>query len=135
MRWTFPLCQLIFASLTLFDANAQTAAIEGGWHQISSNAGRCDRCTVDVRTADNGFFVSANNGWTATVMAQDTGSTILAVGQGRWKVGHGGSYSGEGFLIRLETGGDRLRMEMRVPDRSGGIRAVKAIFERNRTPR
>ncbi len=132
MRLAVPKFFLFYAVLSMSAVSAQTSAINGNWLQITSNAGSCDSCYIDISNANPGLFISASNGWAATVMGQDTGGDILAIGQGRWKQGRGGAYGGQGFLVKFETLDRQLHMEMRVPDKSGRVRVIQAIFVRNR---
>ena len=75
----------------------QAESILGEWQQIATNAGACPTCRIAFRTGGRGIVVSANNGWTATLVR--TGPTDLT-GDGRWDTQGRGWPTGRAFTIR-----------------------------------
>jgi hypothetical protein len=115
---------LALAPLAL-TASAASAGFCGNYVQVSSNAGNCPTCRLQI--ADNPeirkYFVEASNGWSAELRWVDrTGER--ANGSGQWKSNAGGSYAGKRFRMSMSQQGKSLSMAMSV----GGGGTVNARF-------
>jgi hypothetical protein len=83
--------------------------------------------TLDQTTL--ALTVTANNGWSATVVAKQNGDLIAATGNGRWS-SLSTPLAGKAFSVEFIVRDARLFMTMRV-DRGGGPRRiVKGVFGR-----
>jgi opacity protein-like surface antigen len=109
-------------------AAAQSDLLYGDWRQLRSNAGPCPTCKISIDGIDQ-LTVSANNGWSATVVASERNGQVAATGSGRWR-GTKNPVDGTSFGIELELRGDRLHMTMRIDAGAAAPRIVRAVFER-----
>lgn len=122
-----------FLALTfgfLFQANADQSAFAGSWQQIASNAGLCEKCRLTIEQQGAVVRVTANNGWFAVVETEGDGKSQTVRGIGRWKHGHGGSYSSAPFNIQLTLTDGQLYMNMTVPMANRPTRVIRAVFDR-----
>jgi len=104
-------------------------SLQGEWHQIVSNAGKCADCRIVVGSNGEDFTVTSNNGWSATVRQSFQGKPFVA-GKGIWEPNVTGVYRGKAFYLNLGMKDDKLLMLMTVPGQDGTLRNIKAIFER-----
>jgi hypothetical protein len=109
-------------------ARAEVGALIGAWQQISSNAGKCPTCQIAIDGIGS-LSVTANNGWSATVIEGERGGNPAATGAGRWRV-QGGDLDGKTFDVDFELHGDRLTMTMRIDAGRGSRRVVRAVYGR-----
>jgi hypothetical protein len=110
-------------------ADADDALAVGAWQQIESDAGVCPRCRIAIHRHGRSLRVTANNGWTATLVAQDSGSATLAGGVGSWS-DRAGIMAGKRFDVHFAVKGERLYMTMLVDIGNGSRHAVHAVFGR-----
>ena len=105
---------LALAPLAL-TATAASAGFCGNYVQVSSNAGNCPTCRLQI--ADNPeirkYFVEASNGWAAELRWVDRNGQ-QANGSGQWKSNAGGSYAGKRFRVSMSQQGRSLSMAMAV---------------------
>ena len=126
MTFNFKFSGIILASAlaTLSLSKPAQAGFCGNYIQISSNAGNCDTCRLQI--ADNpeteSYFVTANNGWEAE-LTWSHGDEQMAIGTGSWKRNVGHSLAGKSFDIDLNQQERRLNMIMSLPG-SGPIKAT-----------
>jgi hypothetical protein len=104
-------------------------SLQGEWHQLASNAGECADCRVVVERNGPDFTVKASNGWSAIVRPSFQERASVA-GKGSWQPNFGGVYGGKAFYLNLGIVGDTLLMIMTVPGPNGGLRNIKATFEK-----
>lgn len=92
----------------------------GRWRQISSNAGQCTTCSINVFRGDSYFRIKANNGWTATLWPSEPSAPEGSLqGIGEWSSSAGGLYAGRKFRIELINDEGFLRMTMVVSPLAG----------------
>lgn len=123
-------CFLALTFGSLFQASADQPGFAGNWQQIASNAGLCDKCRLTIEQQGAVVRVTANNGWFAVVETEGGGKSQTVRGIGRWKHGHGGSYSNAPFNIHLTLTDGQLYMNMTVPIANRPTRVIRAIFDR-----
>lgn len=123
-------CFLALTFGSFFQASADQSGFAGNWQQIASNAGRCDKCRLTIEQQGAVLRVTANNGWFAVVETKGGGKSKTVRGIGRWKHGHGGSYSNAPFNIHLTLTDGQLYMNMTVPMANKPTRVIRAIFDR-----
>src|SRR4051794_7509401 len=80
-------------------ARAQSESIEGPWQQIQSNAGACPTCRLAIAPDGARLIVTANNGWSATVIARPLGDVVEASGTGRWSSAVTGALAGRALHV------------------------------------
>lgn len=132
MRWLAFVLLVAITSICPFVASAGSTSLQslmGEWHQIASNAGDCADCRILVEKNDSDFTVKASNGWTAIVRPSFQRRVSLA-GKGSWESNFGGIYGGKPFYLNLGIVGDKLLMLMTVPAPNGGMRNIKATFDK-----
>src|SRR5690242_7153108 len=88
-------------------ARADDALAGGAWQQIESDAGACPKCRITIDRRGQSFHVTANNGWTATLVAQESGGATQAGGVGRWS-DRAGVLAGKHFEVQFAVKGQRL---------------------------
>lgn len=108
-------------------AAAQADQLLGVWQQIGSNAGNCPTCRISINQTTSALTVSANNGWSATVVANR--DMIAATGNGRWD-SRRRPLADKAFSVHFIVRDARLYMTMVVYSESGAKRTVKGVFER-----
>ncbi len=123
-------CFLALTFGSSFQANADQSAFAGNWQQIASNAGLCEKCHLTIEQQGAVLRVTANNGWFAVLETKSGGKSKTVRGMGRWKHGHGGSYSNAPFNIHLTLTDGQLYMNMTVPMANKPMRVIRAIFDR-----
>jgi hypothetical protein len=116
------------ATGTATSAAAQSDLLSGDWRQVRSNAGPCPTCKISIDGIDQ-LNVSANNGWSATVVASERNGQVAATGSGRWR-GTKHPVDGTSFAIEFELRGDRLHMTMRIATGTAAPWVVRAVYER-----
>src|SRR5882762_2751986 len=94
-------------------AAAQDDQFLGVWQQIESNAGKCPACQISIDQTTSALTVTANNGWSATVVANQKGDLIAATGNGRWS-SRSIPLAGKAFSVDLVVRDARLYMTMFV---------------------
>lgn len=119
----------IWGSLAQADPSA-LQSLSGEWHQVFSNAGKCDDCRVTVKMNGQNLTVTANNGWSAILQPTSFQGKTFVAGKGSWKPGFGGTYEGKPFFLNLGIVDDRLLIVMTVPSPDGKLRNIKATFEK-----
>ncbi|MBP0616032.1 hypothetical protein [Jiella mangrovi] len=124
----FMLCLIVQTSGI---AHAQTADFVGHWRQVSSNAGDCPRCSLDVVASRREITVKASNGWSAELAVQFEQRVAAAAGKGTWREGAGGSYGGLAFSVLFQLVDGRLHMQMMVPRPDGRTSRIEAVYERS----
>jgi len=125
-------CLVILALFAIapLPVRAQSDPIEGPWQQIQSNAGACPTCRLAIEPDGQRLVVTANNGWSATVVARPHGDAVDASGNGRWSQGVGGTLAGKAFHVEFVLKQQRLHMSMTM-DMAGGRRwIVRAMYGR-----
>lgn len=110
-------------------AGAEPVSLQGKWHQVASNAGKCSDCSILVEWTGSNFTVTANNGWSAIVQP-DPGGKAAALGKGNWKPSFGGAYGGRPFLLHLGIVNGKLLMIMTVPKPDSSVSHINAVFEK-----
>lgn len=133
MRFVLALLLFALASFSPLRAYAEQSSLEGEWHQITSNAGKCADCRISIEENETDFTVTANNGWSAVVRTS-LDEKKAALGHGSWKPDFGGPYGGMPFLLRLGVVDGRLLMVMTVTKANGSVTHIKAVFERTMLP-
>jgi len=121
-------------SVTSVTAQAEPASskfLQGEWHQVASNAGKCADCRIVIGQSGEDFTVKANNGWSAVVRRSSKRKLAFMVGKGSWDSNFGGVYGGRTFSLKIGMKGDSLLMLMKVPGRSD----VKSIFKKETSSR
>ena len=104
--------------------------LRGGWQQVESNSGRCPTCLISIMKAMDGFSITANNGWTASIKPQPDRDGVTATGRGQWIVRRPTTVEQKTFECRFVLRGDRLYMTMTILNENGSRQIVKAVFER-----
>jgi hypothetical protein len=111
-------------------AQAQSDSIDGPWQQIQTNAGACPTCRLAIEADGPRLIVTANNGWSATLVARPRGDIVDASGTGRWSSAVGGAMAGKPFHLDVVLKEQRLHLTMTM-DMAGGRRwTVKAVYGR-----
>jgi hypothetical protein len=110
-------------------AAAQADQLLGVWQQIESNAGKCSTCQISIDQRTPALTVTANNGWSATVVASQKGDLIAATGGGRWS-SRSKPLAGQVFSVEFIVRDARLYMTMLVDSGSGRRQIVKSVFGR-----
>lgn len=118
----------IATALISMPARAQVETMAGPWQQISSNAGPCPTCQLSI-AGIGALSVTANNGWSASIVEQRRDGLPAAVGRGRWRVVNS-AFDGKDFAVDLQLRGDRLYMTMRIALGKGALRVVRAVYGR-----
>jgi hypothetical protein len=103
--------------------------LQGEWHQIDSNAGKCSDCRIRIERVGEDFKVNASNGWSAIARSSFQGKPFIS-GKGSWRMNFGGVYSGKEFFLNLGMQGDELLMLMTMPSPDGQLQNIKAIFRK-----
>ncbi len=78
-------------------AAAQAEHWVGEWRQVESNAGPCPSCRITISGTGRVLTVTANNGWTAQVMAAVENGLAAAHGEGQWNEARVGRLAGLPF--------------------------------------
>jgi hypothetical protein len=125
-RWA--VLTVVVATALAIPAQAQTDLLSGPWLQIESNAGPCPTCRISIDGIGS-LAVTANNGWSATIVAAERHGLIAAAGNGRWRSPNN-PLDGKPFNVDFELRGDRLYMSMRIELGKGAMRTVRAVFGR-----
>lgn len=123
-------CFLVLSFGSLTQAKADKSGFAGNWQQIVSNAGKCDKCRITIKQQGSILRVTSNNGWFAIVETDKRGKSNTLTGVGRWKPGHGGSYSRASFDIHFTLTDGQLYMNMTVPMTNRPTQVIKAIFDK-----
>jgi hypothetical protein len=110
-------------------AAAQADPLLGVWLQIESNAGNCPTCRISIDQTTSALTVTANNGWSATVVANRQDDLIAATGNGRWS-SRSKPLAGRVFSVDFVVRDDRLYMTMLVDSGTGTRRIVQGVFGR-----
>ena len=126
---TYTLAIALAVSQLATRAAAQADQLLGVWQQIESNAGKCPTCQISIDQTTSALTVTANNGWSATVVANQKGDLIAATGNGRWS-SRSKPLAGKAFSVDLVVRDARLYMTMLVDSGSGPRRIVKGVFGR-----
>ena len=108
---------------------AEADQLLGVWQQIESNAGKCPKCQISIDRSMLVLTVIANNGWSATVVANHNGDPISVAGEGRWS-SRSKPLAGKAFSVDFVLRDARLYMTMVVDPGSGSRRTVKGVFGR-----
>jgi hypothetical protein len=111
-------------------ANAQAERLLGEWRQVESNAGACPTCQISIGGDASLLTVTANNGWSAAVVAGEKNNVMGATGSGRWNSRADKSIANKPFNIVFIVKGVRLYMTMFIDGANGSRQAVKGVFER-----
>jgi hypothetical protein len=111
-------------------AKAQADQIDGAWQQVESNAGACPGCRISFDQGNGSWTVTANNGWTARVVARPNGDLTKAAGVGRWNSGLPGSFAGKPFDVDFALRDQRLYMSMLVDMKNGSKRVIRGVYGR-----
>lgn len=110
---------VLLGSTILVSADAFADQIrDGTYYQVSSNAGECRKCEIQVtRQTDHIIQISSNNGWIAyaTYNYRDD----IYRGMLEWKSGNGGQRT-EPYSIELMRDG-RRNLKMTATSRSGNF--------------
>ncbi|HEY0329416.1 MAG TPA: hypothetical protein VGC77_09980 [Rhodopseudomonas sp.] len=109
-------------------ARAQVETLTGPWQQISSNAGNCPTCQITI-DGIGALRVTANNGWTATIVERERNGMPTAGGGGQWRAPNN-PLDGKTFIVEFELRGDRLHMTMTLDGGRGRLRFIEAVFGR-----
>jgi tetrahydromethanopterin S-methyltransferase subunit F len=120
----------VVACASMTGAKAQVDQIEGAWQQVESNAGLCPGCRISIDQGNASWMVTANNGWTARIIARPNGDAAGATGVGRWNSGLTGGFAGKPFEVDFILRDQRLYMSMLVDTKNGSKRVVRAIYGR-----
>ncbi|MCM2472768.1 hypothetical protein HGO38_04655 [Rhizobium sp. CG5] len=123
-------CFLVLSFGPLAQAKADSPSLIGSWQQVVSNAGQCDTCRITIKKQGSVLRVTSNNGWFAIVEADKPGKFNAVSGVGRWKPGHGGSYSRAAFDIHFTLTDSQIYMNMTVPMKDRPAQVIKAIFDK-----
>jgi hypothetical protein len=116
------------ASATALRAEPRFDLLNGAWQQIASNAGACPTCEISIEGIGT-LAVTANNGWSAGIVAQERDGLATAAGSGRWRRPNG-PLDGRPFNVDFELRGERLHMTMRIDLGGGKAQTVKAVYGR-----
>jgi hypothetical protein len=111
-------------------AVAQVDEMDGPWQQIASNAGICPKCRISIDRGSSSLTVTANNGWSASLIAVQNGNTAGATGAGRWQSGLTGAVAGKRFTVDFVLRDQRLIMSMLVEMGNGSRRTIRAVYGR-----
>ncbi len=124
------LAALVLSSLAALPAiAAEPHLYEGIWRQVKSNAGVCAKCSITIRRNGDTLEVSANNGWSATVMAVPKRLAIelpLFQGSGIWRNGQSKDLPLKAMLV-YDSGQLQLGLIIREKNRT---RTIVATFQR-----
>lgn len=122
----------IFLLACTFTAHAGDGVdqMNGAWQQIESSAGACPKCRISIDQRGSSLTVTANNGWSASLVAGQTSDSINATGVGRWRSGLTGAMAGKRFNVDFVLKDLRLYMSMLVDMGNGSKRTIKAVFGR-----
>ena len=126
---TFTLAIALAVSQLATRAAAQSDQLLGVWQQIESNAGKCPACQISIDQTTSALTVTANNGWSATIVANQNGDLIAATGNGRWS-SRSKPLAGKAFSVEFIVRDARLYMTMLVDPGGGPRRIVKGVFGR-----
>jgi hypothetical protein len=118
------------ACASMTGAKAQVDQIDGDWQQVESNAGGCPACRISFDQGTASWTVTANNGWTARVVARPNGDATKAGGVGRWNSGVTGVLAGKPFEVDFALRDQRLYMSMRVDMKNGSKRVIRGVYGR-----
>jgi hypothetical protein len=111
-------------------ARAQADPIDGAWQQIESNAGACPACRISFDQGDASWTVTANNGWSARVIARPGSDATRIAGIGRWNSGLSGGFAGKPFEVDFVVRDQRLYMSMLVDMKNGAKRVIRGVYGR-----
>jgi hypothetical protein len=120
---------MVFVSLTAMRAGAGADQLIGEWQQIESNSGKCAACRISIDDASS-LAVTANNGWSANIVADEKGGVTGATGNGRWSPRVNKAFANKPFNIVFIVKGSRLYMTMFIDAADGSRTAVKSVYER-----
>jgi hypothetical protein len=126
---TYTLAIALAVSQLATRASAQPDPLLGVWPQIESNAGNCPTCRISIDQTTSALAVTANNGWSATVVANRQDDLIAATGNGRWS-SRSKPLAGRAFSVDFVVRDDRLYMTMLVDSGTGTRRIVQGVFGR-----
>ncbi len=124
---TFSCLGLVLAALP--SAAQVSTGFCASYTQISSNAGACNSCTIQVNSdsPSQRYFVTSSNGWTATGFWVEGDFSVMS-GSGQWP-GNMGAYSNQTFDFDLIGQGDQATMAMTHHNAQLGV--VQAVFQCN----
>lgn len=123
----------MIAAVTFLASGPASAQISTGfcasYTQISSNAGTCANCTIQVApiAAQQSYVITSNNGWTATANWVD-GDFSVVTGQGVWGPSSG-SFAGQGFTFDMNAQGEQVSMTLGHFNAQFGV--VQAVLQCN----
>jgi hypothetical protein len=122
----------VFLVFWAFTARGDDGAdqIAGAWQQIESNAGACPQCRISIDQHGSSLTVTANNGWSASLVAGQKDGSINATGIGRWRSSLTGAMAGKRFNVDFVLKDQRLYMSMRVDMGNGSRRTIQGVFGR-----
>jgi len=132
LRRVFAIAVAVFLAGCSIAARADDGAdqIAGDWQQIESNAGACAKCRLSVQQRGSSLAVTANNGWSASVVVEQQTMSARAGGAGRWGSNVTRAYAGRPFNVEFTLKGQRLYMAMRVELADGSRRTIRAVYGR-----
>ncbi|OCP02804.1 hypothetical protein BC374_12775 [Ensifer sp. LC13] len=111
-------------------ARADGDAFAGQWRQLTSTAGRCDKCYIGIVRHGDLLTVSSNTGWQAVANVEGFADLQLAAGKGQWKPTISGAYGGRSFGIQFVRRGGQLQMFMVVSQADGAPLSIRVTFEK-----
>ena len=126
---TYTFAIVLAESQTATRAAAQADQLLGVWQQIAPNAGKCPTCQISIDQTTSTLTVTANNGWSATVVASQKDDLVAATGNGRWS-SRSKPLAGKAFSVDFVVRDARLYMIMLVDSVSGPRQIVKGVFGR-----
>jgi hypothetical protein len=129
-------CRALFALLIVLwpaVAGASGVSFQGQWQQVTSGAGDCESCSVEIRRNGPVLKVTGRDGWFAVTHLGRVGGGSSAAGIGRWNEDGAGRYRGKPFDIRITIVDEHLHMDMSVRMDDGSTQAVRAIFDKRRS--
>jgi hypothetical protein len=129
-RHSFAALAIAVACASMTPAKAQVDQIDGAWQQLESNAGVCPGCRISIDQGNASWAVTANNGWTARLVARPDGDAIRATGIGRWNSGLIGGFAGKSFEVDFVLRDQRLYMSMLVDMKNGSKRVIRGVYGR-----
>ena len=106
---------MLFIGIFIFSVNASAKQIPVGiWNQtsVSSNAGDCSTCKVDItKPTPHIIQLIGNNGWVGYAYYNQSSDSYK--GAFEWKHKQGGTYKNTIFLIDLTYEGHTITMQAR----------------------
>ena len=107
-----------------------SAAFDGFWRQVATNAGGCSTCTLTVLRDGSTYRVTASNGWSVEAKRMESPGEAVFVGTGRWDRSPPAMHASRRLVTQFVIMDNKLLMRMELSRPDGSPWLIQAAFER-----